>query len=185
MAESTERRAEELPEGSEHLEVEAAKEKRGGRKWIVLGVLALVLSGGGAFLSYAYYGEIATMTSTVLMEVGIDGGEDAEVEDEPLEYGVFTEIEGIVINPASTSGQRYLMVNIGLESANQAILDEVSGKEIVVRDTVLKILGSQSVEDLVDISRRNELKEMLRSAVNDILDEGEVDRLYFTRYVLQ
>jgi flagellar basal body-associated protein FliL len=50
---------------------------------------------------------------------------------------------------------------------------------------VLKILGSRSIEELSDITRRNELKETLRTAVNGILAEGEVKRLYFTRYVLQ
>ena len=77
------------------------------------------------------------------------------------------------------------MVKLGLESHKAAVLEELEQKQVVVRDTVLKLLAVRTVEELANIELRAQIKEELRSAVNAILRKGEVDRLYFTQYVLQ
>lgn len=155
--------------------------KRSGRFGLVLAVVVVVAITAGGILSYALYFDLSNSVATALTKVGL-GPADANT---PRTYGQFSELEGVIINPASTNGQRYLMLNIGLEAPSLATLEEVKEKEVVVRDTVLKVLGSKSVEELSDITLRNQLKESLRGAVNSVLRSGEVDHLYFTRYVLQ
>jgi len=83
------------------------------------------------------------------------------------------ELQGFIVNPAGTDGTRYLMINLGLESAKGDVLEELKEKEIVVRDTVLKLLGQRTVEELADISLRAQLKKELREAVNGILTKGK------------
>ena len=166
------------------MEVDKEAKRKGLPFWLILAAVSLVASGIGGYFSYAYYGDI-TRTLTGSTEVDTLAAE-AGVEEEPLTtYGEFSELSDIIINPASSGGQRFLMLNIGLEAMKKETLDEVASKEVVVRDTVLKVLGSRSVDELADITRRNELKESIRQAVNGVLRNGQVERLYFTRYVLQ
>ncbi|MEM7383323.1 MAG: flagellar basal body-associated FliL family protein [Verrucomicrobiota bacterium] len=72
-----------------------------------------------------------------------------------------------------------------METTEPAILETVTAREMVVRDTIIKILGTRTVDELANIQERNVLKDEIRLAVNGILTEGEISRMYFTQYVLQ
>jgi flagellar FliL protein len=91
----------------------------------------------------------------------------------------------MIINPAESQGSRYLMVNVGFESDQEIVLTELENKEVVIRDRVIKMLGEFTVPELSDIDRRAFLKDTLLTSVNQVLQDGEVRRLYFTQYVLQ
>ena len=155
------------------------KPKGKGRFRLILIPLILLAAAGGAWVAYSQYGTLAGTAAAL----GLGG--DANDAEKPIEYGEFMEIDGLVINPANSEGRRYLMVKLGLESNKGAVLEELKQKEVVVRATVLKLLAAHTVEDLANIELRAQIKEELRSAVNAILRKGEVDRLYFTQYVLQ
>lgn len=134
----------------------------------------------GGWLSYAHYKDVDRVLSSVNKSVSnIMGSEKSS------EYGEFKELEKLIINPAGSNGQRYLMVTIGLESRSSKALTEVGNKEVVVRDTMLKVLGQYTVSQLSNIKNRDRTKAELLEAVNSILGGPKVDRLYFTRYVLQ
>lgn len=138
---------------------------------LLLPVVALLLGAGGGYYQY--------------QKAAAPPAEETEEEEaEPIEYGVFTPVAGIIVNPARSGGRRYLMVDLALEAADEEVLEEVSSREVVIRDLVVRILGEQTVEDLAAIEARPALKDTLLSSVNGVL-EGEIDRLYFTQYVLQ
>lgn len=181
MAEPPDGNDEGVPAAEVPLDEDAPKARRAPRFGIFLAVVLLLATSVGGVCSYAFYVDIATTVSTAMTKIGLADGDPSA----PRTFGQFSELEGVIINPAATSGQRYLMLNIGLEAQNTSILDEVKQKEVVVRDTILKVLGSHSVEQLSDITQRSQLKESLRGAVNSVLRNGQVDHLYFTRYVLQ
>lgn len=163
---------------------EVAKPAGSGNKlFLIVALVAVLLPGGaGVYLTYSNYERFAAMA----MAAGINiGTEDAEEQHEPEEYGQFMQLTDMVINPSGSSGKRYLLVSLGLESQNPLTLEEITVKEVVVRDTILKVLGHQTVDELSDINRRSELKQELRDAVNAVIHEGQVDRMYFTQFVLQ
>ena len=150
------------------------------RKLLVLAAV-LVAAVLGAGLAYSQFGALDRTARGLL---GSDAAEAAG-EDAPIEYGEFTVIDGLVINPAGTDGARYLMVSVGLEAADPAVLEEVAGKDIVLRDAAIGLLSGKTIPVLADISQREGLKEELRALVNRTLREGEIDRLYFTQFMLQ
>ena len=165
-------------------ESEAAKPAGKGRTLFLIMIVLAVLGpiGAGAYLTYSNYERFAA----IAMAAGVNlGTEDAEGQHKPIQYGQFIQLSDMVINPTGSSGKRYLLVSLGLESQNPVTLEEIAAKEIVVRDTILKVLGLRTVDELADINRRGELKHALREAVNAIVHEGQVDRMYFTQFVLQ
>jgi len=109
----------------------------------------------------------------------------AEAAAPPIRYGQFAKIDGLVVNPAGTDGSRYLMVTVGLESASGKVLKELGEKDVVLRDAIITVLSSKTVAELASVAQRDALREEIRAAVNARLRGGEVDRLYFTQYVLQ
>ena len=143
---------------------------------IILIPAILISVGLGGWLSYTQYPMIA--------EVLYSGPE--EEKEVPLEFGEFMELTNIVVNPSDSNGRRLLMVSLGLETDEASILESVTEREMVVRDTIIKILGNRSVDQLASIEERTTLKSEIRHAVNSIVSQdGEINRLYFTQYVLQ
>jgi len=149
----------------------------------VLVIAALVPAIAGGWIAYSKYDRLVATAAAVGIQIGTkDVDEEAH---EAVQYGQFMQIENMIINPAGSGGKRYLLVSLGLESQNPVVLEEIKTKDVVVRDTVLKVLGVRTMEELADISRRDELKRQIRDAVNGILSEGQVSRMYFTQFVLQ
>ena len=184
MAERTQQSVPETPDTpGEEVAQEQEQSSGGGRRLLarlLLVALTLGPTAAGAWIAYVYYPSLAQAAEQFS---GTD--DDTEEEAKPVEYGQFMELQGFIINPAGTDGTRYLMINLGLESAEGGVLEELKEKEVVVRDTVLKLLGQRTVEELADISLRTQLKQELRDAVNAVLRKGKIDRVYFTQYVLQ
>ena len=152
-------------------DADASVEKpKKGKLMMVLPVVALLLGGGGGYYQY----QKATAPESV----------EEEETGPPKEYGVFTSLPGIIVNPAGTGGRRYLMVDVALEAAEEETIEEVNTREVPVRDAVVRLLSSLTVEELAAIEDRDALKDTLRASINEIVD-GDIDRLYFTQFVLQ
>lgn len=159
----------------------ASEQASGGgkkRKVIVLGAV-LLAAALGAGVAYSQFGTVDRTAQRFF--------EDSEEEatDPPIEYGEFAQLEPLVVNPAETGGSRYLMVSVGLESAEPAVLEEIAAKDIVVRDLINDVLSTKTVPVLSDVGNREALKQEIRTLLNGILSEGEIDRLYFTQFMLQ
>lgn len=147
---------------------------------LILPLFAIASMGLGGWLAYDQYENVDKIVSATEETFSSMWGEPTGVQ-----YGEFKELNDIIVNPAGTNGQRYLMVALGLESSSSEALSEVENREVVVRDTILKILSEYTVDQLASIEHRNETKTRLMEAVNGVLGGPTIDRLYFTQYVLQ
>lgn len=152
-------------------------------------MIAILAGAGGSVAAHLNYQWLATNMSGGT-PFGGSATASADTPDEatdsaPADFGSFYEVENMIINPAESQGSRYLMVNVGFESDQELVLTELENKEVVVRDRVIKMLGEFTVPQLSDIDQRAFLKDTLLTTVNEVLQDGQVRRLYFTQYVLQ
>jgi len=112
---------------------------------------------------------------------GGGGSEDAKSK----KIGSLSKLKGLVINPAGSQGNRYLAVSIVFETETPSVKQELDEKKVIVKDAVLRLLSERTVEELSDPEQRDGLKKALREEANAVLSKGEVNRLYFTEFVLQ
>ena len=151
--------------------------KKSGKLLMLVPVVALVVGGG--------FGVMQKDRIAAMLGGGDPSAAEEQVEEaEPTEYGQFSQFLGIIVNPSESGGRRYLMVDVGFESAEAKTLEELTEKEIVIRDAIVRLLSEHTVEELSEVARRPALKDTLLVTINGIL-EGDIDRLYFTQYVLQ
>jgi flagellar basal body-associated protein FliL len=99
--------------------------------------------------------------------------------------GEFYMIPDLIINPAASGGRRHLLISIGLEYHDPEMEDELAKRDPQIRDNLITLLASQDVNVLTDIRYRENIRRSLLKAVNYYIDEGEVNRLYFVKYVFQ
>lgn len=159
----------------------AVKEDKGTRRTLlIVTVLVLAALGSGAAVAFSQYSTIARAAS-----VFVNAAPDSSETETPVpEFGTFHKIGNMIVNPAETEGRRYLMVDIAFESADPVVKTELQAKDVVLRDLLIRRLATRTVAELSDVDLRPQLKTELRDSVNVLL-AGEVDRLYFTQFVLQ
>lgn len=176
----------EVPEELEGLEEpeETEQSRLGGLLRLLMMVLPVILipAAVGGFLAYSQYVPLAQTAVTNGIEFGIV---QKAKGSEPIKYGQFSMINDLLINPKNSGGKRFLVLSLGVETKSSDVIAELADKEIVVRDAILQMLSEHTAEELSSIELRESLKVRIIDRLNSLLQKGEIDRLYFTQYLLQ
>ncbi len=101
------------------------------------------------------------------------------------EIGQIYSITGLIINPKETGGSRHLLVDIGLETHENKVMDELTKIEPMLRDNLNTFFAAQRFDVLQDISYREKLRKRVQEIVNYHLTDGTVDEVFFIQYVIQ
>lgn len=101
------------------------------------------------------------------------------------EIGIVHQVSGLIVNPADSRGSKHLLLNIGLESKDQKVIDELVELEPQIRDNLNTFFSAQRYEVLQDIQYRDKLRQRVQEIVNYYLTKGKVDKVFFIQYVLQ
>ncbi len=102
-----------------------------------------------------------------------------------LEVGFFFELSDIIVNPAGTSGKRFLVMEIGLEAKKETLITEAESKEIWFRDAINTLLTNKTEGELLDISKRSLLKKEILKLINSRMKEGKFSKVYFKKFLMQ
>jgi flagellar FliL protein len=117
-------------------------------------------------------------------EASDDESGDEEEGKEPKVQQVYV-VKDLIINPAGTNGQRYLLTTIAFNVSSENALKELEGKELAVRDMLNSILTSKTMDQLIDVAQREALREEIQKKAKEILNRGRVKGVYFSKYVVQ
>jgi len=82
-------------------------------------------------------------------------------------------------------GKRYLKITMELEVNKEEDKLLVENHNAQIRDTVLLLLSSQSLNEINTMEGKLELKQNLLSRMSQILGDGVVRRIYYTEFVVQ
>jgi flagellar FliL protein len=170
---------------AEDPQVEAPDEEGGEearpKSWLRILVLLVGLSVGGTagvFLLGPSVGRALTARESGDGH-GADqgGGHGATVETVHV-------IENLVVNPAGTEGRRFLLVSMALEPADGDV-GRLETLEPELRAVVIPILAARSVEELLDLSRREELTTEVSEALDEVVGGDGLRRVLFPQFVVQ
>lgn len=94
-------------------------------------------------------------------------------------------IENVVLNPAGTGGTRFLMLSVAIEMRDAAAGDQISQRDAEVRDVILQLFGSKTVDQLADVTQRAALRAELQAHLAQLFPAGTIRQIYFPQYVIQ
>ena len=174
-----------MAEEKENKEVEEKEEKSsGGNKLllIVIIVLLLLLLVIGGLVAY-------------FLLSGNDEEQPQQVEKQKIEkkkkvtnmteIGPIYPLDKFIVNLVSTNADRYLKCKIDLELDSQELQQEIDKKLPAIRDLIIRILSSKTVEEIQTSRGKEKLKEEIKRKINEVLTTGEVRNVYFTEFVIQ
>jgi len=114
---------------------------------------------------------------------------EAEAQDEEGHGGSdaaeFYTIESIIVNPAGTAGTRYLSCSVSFELPSNDDKKQFEAKAVQIKDILITILSSKTVEELADVKKRNAMRRQILVVVNKFVEPAKASAVYLTDFVLQ
>jgi len=102
-----------------------------------------------------------------------------------MEVGPMFPLDNFTVNLLSDNGRRYLKVQMNLELDGEELAAELETKTAVVRDVIIRLLSSKTLEEISTAKGKDKLKEQVVNQLNLRLKDGNIRNVYFTEFVVQ
>ena len=76
-------------------------------------------------------------------------------------------------------------MSVGLESSSPKVLTELEVRDAQVKDLLIQVLASRTVEELASVHKREEIRGEIETRLEAILPAEGLDAVYFVNFVLQ
>jgi flagellar FliL protein len=166
-------------------------EKTAKKSPLLMGVLMIAVVVGGGFGGFTYGPKLVASIASQKNEAEASGASEAESDPEHAEEshedvtGKFLELENLLVNPAGSRGERFLMVSVAFEVPDDEALEHLHEREIQIRDAVSATLEALTLDDLTHPGVRDTLKQDLLEVVKPFSGEAAWVRVYLPRFVIQ
>ena len=102
-----------------------------------------------------------------------------------VELGKFLyQVDDIIVNPAGTKGKELLLASVAFDLKSEENKVEMEGKDVLVKDLVISVLSSKNIAQLGNTSYRDTLRIEIQSKLNDFLPTVGVNKVYFSKYII-
>lgn len=148
---------------------------------VILGAVVFMLVGKGDKNKGKEEAKVEAKTEAKA-EAGGHGGEAGGKEGAA---GNMYPLEPFIVNIYDGQELRYLKVKIEMEMVGAGVKPEIDARLAPIRDSILVLLSSKTLQDVQDVQGKNQLKEEIMGAINKTIPPGKVDKVYFTDFVVQ
>ncbi len=159
-----------------------AKGKKGLPAFVIYIAVALVMAGAGYFV-----GGRLTASPSPDSQQAEHNDTKGDKENKHAEAGssdVYM-MDDIIVNPAGTGGTRFLSVSIGIEVPSKAMVEMLEKREPVIKDALITILGSKTIEQLSDTKEKEITRYQIKKRLEQLLKSDDILAVYFTDFILQ
>lgn len=160
---------------------EEAEAEEGGsskKKLVIIAVAALLLVG------------ISAGAALMLLGGGEEAAPEEMVEPEPVKSDpVYTELKQFTVNLAPEDPVTYLQVQLQILSYFPEVTADLEKHKPLIRNNLTLLLGRQVSAELRSPEGKQVLQDKVLESVQQVIDKygngGEVDNVYFTKFVMQ
>ena len=172
-----------MAEEEKETQEEKQESSGGGNKLllvIIIVLLLLLLIVGGLVAYFLLSGNDENPTPQEQQKI-----EKKHKIKEMTDIGPIYPLDPFIVNLIGSNASRYLKCKIDLELDSQELQQEVDKKLPAIRDAIIQILSSKSVEEIQTAKGKEKLKEEIKRKLNSMLTTGEIRNVYFTEFVIQ
>jgi flagellar FliL protein len=148
-------------------ETSSGKFGKMGKIFLLIGIVLAQAAGAYGIIN-TYYPEVKDFTSSF-----------------ESKGGVYFEFKNIIVNPAESNGERYLILSLTVELNDGGTLGTLDKKNAEVQDRINTAISQRTARELSSLDNRDAIKKELGIVINDVIGEKSVRNLFFTKYVLQ
>ncbi len=150
---------------------------------VIYAGIVVVMVVAGYFAGTKFFGSAEKAGEAAVTEANDQS--DGENGDKVSVATEMIELEDIIVNPAGTGGTRFLAASIGFEISGAKTAQLFESKMPMVRDALISILGSKTIEQLSDAKEKEITRYQIKKRVEYLLKTKNLEAVYFTNFVLQ
>ncbi|TXC91951.1 flagellar basal body-associated protein FliL [Metabacillus litoralis] len=109
-------------------------------------------------------------------------------EDEHKQPSAKEVVEASVDIPEITtnlSSGNIVRLSFKIETDSKKAKEELTQREFQVRDIIISELGNMTTEQIEGKEGMDKFKELIKQKINELMQEGKVNKVYTTSYILQ
>lgn len=169
----------------------AEEQKQGKNKTIIIiiaALLVLLIGLGAAFYFLTKPAEEEKPQAGAEQQAAATQDATQEVTQTNSKYiriGSVFKLDQFIVNLINQGGKRYLKINISLEMTLPTLENELTAKSAPIRDIVIDVLSSKSVEEIQSSRGREKAKEEIAQRLNEILVDGKIRNVFFQDWAIQ
>lgn len=80
---------------------------------------------------------------------------------------------------------KFVCVEVRLKMSDTDMVKELKDKNIVLRDAVIEELSLNRFSEVSTEKGKLALKEKLKNRLNGVVSEGDIEEVYFTKFIIQ
>jgi flagellar protein FliL len=124
---------------------------------------------------------VGTVAIITLLNTNNNQGKDSKPTiDEILEMSV--DIKEITTNLASND---FIRISFKIQTDSKESKEELQKRDFQVNNIIILELSGLEVEEIQGKEGQLKLEETLKTKINEILQEGKVQKVYITQFLLQ
>lgn len=94
-------------------------------------------------------------------------------------------LDNIVMNPSGAGGQRFLLLSVAYQLKNPEAQAKLKSHDAEIRDLVQRVVGMRTIEQLSDLTQRDQLKTDVAKATEEVIGKKSVKKVFFPQFVIQ
>jgi flagellar FliL protein len=94
-------------------------------------------------------------------------------------------LDPFTTNLNEPSGRRYLKLTLSMEVDNQDAANELTSVMDIVKNDILMLLSSQSVDDISSMDGKLRLQNQILNRANNAMKNHKVRRVFYSEFVIQ
>jgi flagellar FliL protein len=162
-----------------------AKKKKGIPKIAIYAAIGVVVLAVGYFAATSFMKKSGGEETQTAGEEKEKPEKEAKKENKAEGKGLIFSVADIIVNPSGTSGTRFLSASISFEVGSPATVKLFEEREPLIRDALITILGSKTMEQLSDAKQKEITRYQIRKRVEQLLKVDDLAAVYFTDFILQ
>ncbi|PGT86674.1 MULTISPECIES: flagellar basal body-associated protein FliL [Bacillaceae] len=111
-------------------------------------------------------------------------GDEDEHKAPPIKEVVEASVDIPEITTNLSSGN-IVRLSFKIETDSKKAKEELTQREFQVRDIIISELANMNADQLDGTEGMNKLKDTIKVKVNELMQEGKVNKVYTTSYILQ
>ena len=173
---------------AEQAKAQEAAPKDNKKLFIIIGAVVAVLAIGGGAAFFMSGGKDEKAPEGAKVEAKAEGGGHgggAAKEGEAAGGATIYPLEPFIVNIYDGAELRYLKIKVEFEMANPQVKPELEAKMAPLRDAILILLTTKTMQEIQDLQGKNQLREQILAAVSKVVPPSKITKVYFTDFVVQ
>ncbi|MFJ7933148.1 flagellar basal body-associated protein FliL [Sporosarcina sp. NPDC096371] len=123
---------------------------------------------------------IGVVALVLVMQLNKGGEEKEPTIDEIIENSV--DVQEITTNLA---GKQFIRISLKVQTDNTKAAEELAKREFQVKNIVIQELSEMTPQDLEGKVGKQAFEDSISSHLNQLMQAGEVQKVYITSYIIQ